>query len=593
MTSRVQKPSICLCMIIKDEAGVIERCLESVRGVIDYWVICDTGSTDDTQDLVRRALEGIPGELHQRPWVDFGHNRSELMGLARSKADYLLLLDADMTVSYDRTRLHSLDADSYMLRHDEDPEYWIKRLVRGDRRWWYVGATHEYIATDGADRVRSLRAIVIHHHADGGTRAEKLERDLRLLSEELAREPDNARTAFYLAQTMSDLGRLEEAIELYRRRADMGGWPEEVFYSLYQVGLLTDRLGRRDEAMIALFEAWNSRPERVEPLYVLSWMFRERRQYHAAHLLSERGIHTPVPADGLFLHRWMYEWGMLFEYSIAAYWVGQPDAALRACDRLLTLPQLPDAYREQTKVNRTYCVQAVANRATRRNASVTRDLSAGVRHPSSSGAFPRAGAANGGEAIPTATILANMRNVDGWLTEEEALVLITAAHQAIRALPPPHALVEVGSYLGRSTVVLAGVIAAVAPRARVHAIDPHEGKVGALDTGIETALPTFDRFLGNLARAGVSSYVVPIRRRSSEVDWHDPIALLFVDGLHDYENCARDFHHFEPWLARGGCAAFHDYATWPGVTAFVDELKGSGGYDMVTSGGSMVVLRRR
>jgi glycosyltransferase involved in cell wall biosynthesis len=589
----VRKPSICLCMIVKDEAGVIERCLGSVRGAIDYWVICDTGSTDGTQDLVRRSLEGIPGELYERPWVDFGHNRTELMDLAQSKADYLLLLDADMTISYDRTRLHSVDADSYMIRHAEDPEYWIKRLVRGDRRWWYVGATHEYITTDGTERTGNLRAIVIHHHADSGTRAEKFERDLRLLREELAREPDNARTVFYLAQTVSALGRVEEAIDLYRRRAAMGGWPEEVFYALYQLGLLTDRVGRRAEAIMALLDAWNSRPQRAEPLYVLSWMFRERRQYHTAHLLSERGIHTPVPDDALFLHRWMYEWGLLFEYSIAAYWVGQPDAALTACDRLLAMPRLPDAYREQTKVNRTYCVQAVPSSVTKQSTSVTRDLSAGVRRPSRPAAFARPGEATGGEAIPTATILANMRHVDGWLTEEEALVLIAAADQALRALPPPHALVEVGSYLGRSTVVLAGVIAAVAPRARVHAVDPHEGEVGAVDTGTETAFPTFDRFLGNLARAGVSSYVVPIRRRSSDVDWRDPIALLYVDGLHDYENCARDFHHFEPWLARGGCAAFHDYATWPGVTTFVDELKGSGGYDLVRSGGSMVVLQRR
>ncbi len=105
-----------------------------------------------------------------------------------------------------------------------------------------------------------------------------------------------------------------------------------------------------------------------------------------------------------------------------------------------------------------------------------------------------------------------MRNVDGWLTEEEAVVLIAAADQTLRALPPPHAFVEVGSYCGRSTVVLAGVIAAVAPCARVHEIDPHEGEVGAVDTGTQTTLPTFDRFRENLARAGVSHYVVPIRR---------------------------------------------------------------------------------
>lgn len=376
-------------MIVKDEARVIQRCLESVRGVIDHWVICDTGSTDGTQELIRRSLEGIPGELHERPWVDFGHNRTELMDLARSKADYLLLLDADMTISYDQARLHGLEADSYMLRHDEDPEYWIKRLVRGDRRWWYVGATHEYLTTEGTDRVGSLRAIVIHHHADGGTRAEKLERDLRLLSEELAREPDNARTVFYLAQTVCSLGRVDEALELYRRRAGMGGWPEEVFYALYQVGVLSDRVGRRDQAIVALFDAWNNRPQRAEPLYVLSWMFRERRQYHAAHLLSERGIHMPVPQDALFLHRWMYQWGLLFEYSIAAYWVGQPDAALQACDRLLAMPHLPDAYREQTEVNRTYCVRAVHS-SRNRASSATGNLAI-VRRGTSGGARPGGG----------------------------------------------------------------------------------------------------------------------------------------------------------------------------------------------------------
>jgi tetratricopeptide (TPR) repeat protein len=368
MSVMATRPSICLCMIVKNEAGVIDRCLRSVRGVIDSWVICDTGSTDGTQEIVRSSLAGIPGELHERPWVDFGRNRSELMELARGRGDYLLLLDADMTISCDEARLGGLSADSYMVRHADEPEYWIKRLVRGDRRWWYVGATHEYIATDGSERTENLAAIVVRHRGDGGSRTEKFERDLRLLTEELSREPDSARTVFYLAQTLRDLGRIEEAIELYRRRAAMGGWSEEVFYSLYQVGVLTDRTGQRDRATAALFEAWENRPQRAEPLYELAWMFRERRQFHAAHLVSERGVHTPVPADALFLHRWMYEWGLLFEYSIAAYWVGRPRRALRACDRLLAMPDLPGRYRSQTESNRAHCVRAVATARTGRTA---------------------------------------------------------------------------------------------------------------------------------------------------------------------------------------------------------------------------------
>lgn len=356
-------------MIVKDESAVIERGLRSVRGLIDYWVICDTGSTDGTQALIRAALEGIPGELHEREWVNFGHNRSELLEFARSKADYLLLLDADMTVTYERSQLQELSADSYMLRHAEDPEYWIKRLVRGDRDWRYVGATHEYIITDEPDHTENLGAIVVHHHGDSGTRAEKFKRDLRLLVSELGREPDNPRTVFYLAQTLRDVGRLDEAIRLYRRRSTMGGWPEEAFYALYQVGVLAAQANRRDEAVAALFNAWSGRPQRAEPLYQLARMFRETDEYHAAHLVSERGIRIRIPADNLFVHRWMYEWGLLFEYSIAAYWVGQPTAALQACDRLLQMPRLPDQYRKQTEINRSYCLQVV--RSSQSNTHVT------------------------------------------------------------------------------------------------------------------------------------------------------------------------------------------------------------------------------
>ncbi len=229
-----------------------------------------------------------------------------------------------------------------------------------------MGATHEYITTDGTDRTEKLDGIVIHHHADGGTRPEKFQRDLALLSGELERNPHDARSVFYLAQTHRDLDRLEEAIELYRRRASMGGWAEEVFYSQYQVGVLSERVGDHAGAVACLLEAWELRPSRAEPLYELAWMFRARGLHHPAHMIAARGIGIPVPDDTLFVHRWVYEWGLLFEYSIAAYWTGRHKAALDACDRLLAMSSLPAAYRQQTKANRAYCVSALGADATGR-----------------------------------------------------------------------------------------------------------------------------------------------------------------------------------------------------------------------------------
>jgi glycosyltransferase involved in cell wall biosynthesis len=114
MSVNEHRQSFCLNMIVKHEAPVIRRCLDSVRPVIDYWVIVDTGSTDGTQDIIRKHLGDLPGELIERPWVDFAHNRSEALDLARGRADYLLVIDADETLEItEGFEMPRLSADSY------------------------------------------------------------------------------------------------------------------------------------------------------------------------------------------------------------------------------------------------------------------------------------------------------------------------------------------------------------------------------------------------------------------------------------------------------------------------------------------------
>ncbi|WP_406366544.1 glycosyltransferase [Streptomyces sp. NBC_00645] len=356
--------TICLCMIVKNESRVIERCLGSVRQLIDTWVISDTGSTDGTQDLIRTALAGIPGELHEEPWVDFGHNRTRNIRHARGKADFLLTVDADHVLRQDAP-LPRLTATSYMLRYDTPgTQHRFKHLMRGDRTWRYEGVTHEYPCTDGPDGPdvqENLDALVIEDHADGGCRSDKFERDARLLRGELERDPANTRTVFYLANTERDLGHAEEAIALYERRAAMGGWGEEVYCSLLEAGLLkAEETGDWPGAMDAFSRAWEARPERLEACYELASRLRIQGRHHTAHALLGAALDRPEPDDLLFTRSWVYRWGLLFEYSITAYWVGDHAGSIRACDRLLALPDLPEAIRRQTGINREFSVQRLA-----------------------------------------------------------------------------------------------------------------------------------------------------------------------------------------------------------------------------------------
>ena len=191
-------------------------------------------------------------------------------------------------------------------------------------------------------------------------------------------------------------------------------------------------------------------------------------------------------------------------------------------------------------------------------------------------------------------ILEQMRNIEGWLTAAEADLLISLAQQALTDCPHVSAVVEVGSYCGKATTVLGGVVRAVRATARVWAIDPHDGFVGAHDHGLErVAKPTLELLQQNIEQAQLSPFVEIVQARAQDVPWTEPVCLLLIDGLHDYPSVLRDFTHFESFLVDGGLVAFHDYADYfPGVLAFVDELSASGRYQTVARARSLIALRK-
>ena len=172
-----------LAMIVRNEAKTVGRAIDSVRPFVDSWIICDTGSTDGTPEKIYASLADIPGRLIERPWVNFGHNRSELMSLARgSPSTYLLLLDADMTVQVERrTVFDRLTVDAYLVPVLSEVTYWMHYLVKSLVPWRYEGVTHDYITTDRPYRTARLSGVSFQHHADGGSRADEIRAGLSLV----------------------------------------------------------------------------------------------------------------------------------------------------------------------------------------------------------------------------------------------------------------------------------------------------------------------------------------------------------------------------------------------------------------------------
>ncbi len=110
----------------------------------------------------------------------------------------------------------------------------------------------------------------------------------------------------------------------------------------------------------ALIDAWEFRPTRLEPVYAIALGLRQRERHRAAHRFSSLWREARLPDDVLFVSPWVYRWGLLFEYSITAYWVGEYRESIEACDRLLTMEDLPEHFREQTKRNRGFGQDALA-----------------------------------------------------------------------------------------------------------------------------------------------------------------------------------------------------------------------------------------
>jgi len=335
-------------MIVRNEAAVIKRCLDSVKGLIDYWTIVDTGSTDDTQEIIRQTMKGVPGKLYQKPWVDFAHNRTEAIKLAHSTAEYLLLMDADYEL-VQLEKLPKLTADIYMMSFEGAQDWRVPGLVKASKDWYYVGKAHEYLTCDLPHRRAITDTLIYRNHGDGAGLNSRSRRNLELLLQ----DEMNDRTIFYLAQTYRELGETKLAIEYYDRHLAMGGWAEELFYSAWMKALLL-----QDPAL--LLDAWQMRPNRAEPLFSLAQFYRLQGKHYLAYLFATQGLQTPYPkADFLFIQRNIYEYELKFEWAIAAYNVGNFQGAYEMNQQLLKMQQLPENFRRQVLTNQAWCKQAL------------------------------------------------------------------------------------------------------------------------------------------------------------------------------------------------------------------------------------------
>lgn len=368
--------SICLNMIVKNESAIIRSTLENLTSYVKfaYWVICDTGSTDGTQDIIKTffAERKIPGELFQDEWKDFGHNRSLALQRAyeSKKTDYVLIFDADDAFRGE-FKVPKLELDKYSCKFGFGTDFsWYRPVILNNRiKWKYFGVLHEYV--ECVEPNYEVKGVYIdgNYYIDartiGGDRNKddkKYQKDAVLLQKALETETDaglKARYAFYCAQSFRDCGDFQNSIKYYMERTKMGCFEEEIHVSFFNAGKLMIVLNYPEaEIEKTLLDGWLVMKDRSECLYELSKYFRLKGNYTKGFLYGELGRHIPFPKNRvLFLHKDIYDWRLLDETAINAYYLGMDDRVIKLNQKILA-----QRYDERLVNNMQFSIKNVLNK---------------------------------------------------------------------------------------------------------------------------------------------------------------------------------------------------------------------------------------
>jgi tetratricopeptide (TPR) repeat protein len=347
--SKINSKTICLNMIVKDESHVIVKTLENLCSNIDfaYWVIVDTGSTDNTKELITEFFKekNIQGELHSTEWKNFAYNRTDALNKAYNKTDYLLIFDADDAIE-GNINLPELTCDMYYLISGKIFVYKRALLISNRIKSEFKGVLHEYITfVDHANittgTIEGDYNVIPGHGGSRSMDPKKYLKDALLLEDAYNTETCmtlKTRYAFYCAQSYMDYGMLKEAIEWYKIRAEMGGWPQEVYYSYYKIGNMYNNLNEKEKAIYYWIESFHVDNERRESIYEVIKHYREKCKFDIAYQYYKMIDNTKDVniLDKLFVTTDIYEYKIDFEFTVIAAYVNKQVEAIPSFKKIMT-----------------------------------------------------------------------------------------------------------------------------------------------------------------------------------------------------------------------------------------------------------------
>jgi len=363
ITTTLSTVPVVLTMIVKNEEAVIIPGLQKALPFITHYCICDTGSTDNTKKVITDFFTkfNIPGQIHNIPWKNFGHNRTVALQKSREyqPEGFSLMLDADDTLEGELDPLffeshRTSDVDGFYITIKQGfMKYNRVQVFRNSKQWVYERSIHEYPHLPNAKKDNIPDTLWMTSNRTGARNQdkEKYKRDAGLLMEDLQRIPNDPRSLFYLGNSWRDYGDFERAKKYYRRRAELkAGWPQENYESYLNLIRLEDNWATRLELAWKAIQIDN---RRLEVPYTIMALAREQKRYdHQVFAMAvSMGNTREILPDFLFCADEVYKWRFDDELAVCSFYTGHFDLSRVVGERALANAPAEHTERIQNNIN--------------------------------------------------------------------------------------------------------------------------------------------------------------------------------------------------------------------------------------------------
>ena len=268
---------INLCIMVKNGGEQFEQMLIDNLQIIDKWTILDTGSTDETINIIKRVLVGKKeGNLYEEPFINFKDSRNRLLNLAGNDCKYILTLDDTYRIKGDlRYFLNEVRSDQYsnsftLFIQSDDTKYGSNRIIKTNSGLRYIYKIHEVISDKNNINIviPETKTFILDERFDYMEKRtmERKKLDLKLLMEEFEENPNNPRTYYYLAQTYNLIEDFDKAFYYFTKRCEFinSGFLQERVDSAFEAARI---------ANFKLNKPWNE----CEELYNKAFKIDESR----------------------------------------------------------------------------------------------------------------------------------------------------------------------------------------------------------------------------------------------------------------------------------------------------------------------------